>query len=258
METPQTEGSPAAPGMPLSARLMNIFVAPGEVFDDVKRSAPQASNWIVPAVLMIVASLVSVMIVFSQPAVIQNLKNAEDAQEVRLQKRVTDGKMTQQIADQQKQVLKLIMSPSIAKALGIVSAVIGTAVYIFLVGLIAWVLAKTAFGAPVAYGKMLEVVGLPLMIWVLDAFVMMLLAVIYSTPGITLGPAMFVSGFDITKPENQVLASMDVLILWMIAVLSMGLSRITGAAFYKPALWLYGLWLIPKVLAFALGRLQQG
>src|ERR1700722_20094016 len=57
----------------LGNRLMNVFVSPSEVFDEVKVSPPNAANWWVPLTLIIIAGIVFAMVVFSQPGVIQGM-----------------------------------------------------------------------------------------------------------------------------------------------------------------------------------------
>jgi hypothetical protein len=51
--------------MSLAARLMNIFVAPGDVLEEVKTNPSRPSNWIVPLVITMIMGLVYVLVVFA-------------------------------------------------------------------------------------------------------------------------------------------------------------------------------------------------
>ena len=48
MEPTPTDPTLPAPASSLAARLTNVFVSPGEVFEEVKVSPPTVSNWLVP------------------------------------------------------------------------------------------------------------------------------------------------------------------------------------------------------------------
>src|SRR5438105_15167746 len=104
MEEPQaslTTENPSPSATSLGTRLTNVFVAPAEVFDEIKVSPPTAANWAVPMAIAIIAGMIYTMVVFSQPGVLQNMR---DAQEKKMQEMVATGKMTQAQADQSAQI----------------------------------------------------------------------------------------------------------------------------------------------------------
>ena len=72
----------------LLARLMNVVVTPGEVFDEVRASKPSYLNWLVPLILAAVVGVVYVFVVFSQPAVLQGVRENQQKQ---FQKQVAAG-----------------------------------------------------------------------------------------------------------------------------------------------------------------------
>ena len=59
--------------MSLTARLFNVFADPGEVFEEVKNGKPSAANWMVPALVFALAGVISVVVIFSQPAIVQQI-----------------------------------------------------------------------------------------------------------------------------------------------------------------------------------------
>jgi len=58
--------APKTPAMSVAARMLNIFAAPGEVFDDIKNSPALTSSWLVPAVVLVVVGWICSAIVLSQ------------------------------------------------------------------------------------------------------------------------------------------------------------------------------------------------
>src|SRR5215468_2810375 len=91
MEQPPTTQSgppsPALPRMPLGARLMNVFATPGEVFDDVRNSPPTETNWIVPALIVMVLGWLGSALIFSQDSIRFQLREmSEKAIEKRIEK----------------------------------------------------------------------------------------------------------------------------------------------------------------------------
>jgi hypothetical protein len=230
---------PAAPRMPLGARLTNIFVAPGEVFEEIKDSPPAPANWVVPMVISMVAGIIYVMVVFSQPAVVQGMKEAREKQ---FQKQVTAGKMTQQQADSAMEATEKYMTPMVMKVIGIVFSVLGTGVWLFLSAFFVWLIGRFALKGQVGFMRAVEVTGLPMMITALGVIIAMLLAVIYGNPAMKLSPMLLLSHFDDHNRVHVLLAALDATTLWYLAVLSAGLAAVTGRGFVRAAAWIYGLW----------------
>jgi Yip1 domain len=230
---------PAGSRMSLGARLTNVFVAPGEVFAEVKSSPPTPANWVAPMVLAMIAGIVYVMVVFSQPAVIQGMK---DAREKQLQEQVASGKMTQKQADTATESMEKFMTPSIVKAFGIAGSILATGAGLFFSALVVWLIGRFGLRGQFDYMRAVEVVGLSMMISVLGAIIAMLLAVIYGNPAMTPSPVLLLSHFDNHNRVHVLLSSLNVTTLWYLAVLSVGLAKVSGRGFALAAAWLYGLW----------------
>src|SRR4051812_25468214 len=62
----------------LIARMLNIFAAPGDVFDSVAGKEPDHMNWLAPAILLLMVSWIGAWMVFSQPAIQQQMREATD------------------------------------------------------------------------------------------------------------------------------------------------------------------------------------
>ena len=246
MEETQQSGpseQPVAPRTSLAARLTNIFVAPGEVFAEVKDSPPTPANWVTPMIIAMVAGIIYTLVVFSQPAIIQGMK---EAREKGVQKQVEAGKMTQKQADTASEMAEKFMTPMVMKAIGIVFSVLGTGVGLFLSALFVWLIGRFGLKGQFGYMRGVEVVGLSMMISVLGIIVSMLLTVIYGDPAMKPSPMLLLSHFDNQNWIHVLLAALDVTTLWYLAVLSAvlsaGLAQVTGRGFARAAMWIYGLW----------------
>lgn len=238
-ENPRTSASS------LGARLTNVFVSPSEVFDEVKAGPPTPANWIVPLVATMLVGIIFVMVVLSQPAVLQTMK---DTQDKKYQEMVAKGKKTQQQVDKIRETADKIMTPGILKSIGILSSIIGNAMGLFLTAGVVWLLGRYAFHAPFGYMQAVEMAGLALMITVLAAIINMLLIVIYGNLSMTASPVLLLGLYDSTKKAHLLLATLNIFTLWYVAVLAVGLAKLSGTSFLKAAIWLFGLWALITIV----------
>jgi len=233
------------PSTSLLSRLTNVFVAPGEVFDEIKASPPQPINWVVPLILSMVVGVIYTLVVFSQPAISQKMR---EAQEEKFQELVEAKKMTQQDADRTIAIVQ-----KATKIMAPVFAIVGSAAMLFLSALIFWAVGLRALHGNFSYMKAVEALGLASMISILGAIVAMLLAVIYGNMMMTLGPALLIKPFDAANKVHRILSALNVMSLWYVAVASIALARLSGSSFAKAALWLFGIWAVftfGPILAF--------
>jgi hypothetical protein len=78
--------------MSLGARLLNVFAAPGEVFEQIRDRAVSPSNWVAPALLLLAVGWLGSLLVFGQPSIMQQIKQMSDQS---LDKQVQSGKLTE-------------------------------------------------------------------------------------------------------------------------------------------------------------------
>jgi hypothetical protein len=99
-----------------------------------------------------------------------------------------------------------------------------------------------ALKAEFPYMKAVEFVGLGNMVGVLAAIVETLLRVglgdYFASPGLM----FLVKNFDPQNPVHSLLAVVNVMTFWLLAVRAMGLARLSGASFAKAVAWVFGVW----------------
>lgn len=250
-------GPPTPPVPPVSrsslvARLANVFAAPSEVFDEVKATGPTVVNWLVPAILGAVVGVVAVWMLFSQPTI---LRQVREQQEKAIQKQVEAGKMTQQQADKTLEMMQKVSGPMM-KIGGSISAVVVTVVRLFWWGLVLMLIARWGLKRPIPYLKAVEVAGLASMILVLGGIVQLLLGVIFGKMMATASLALFLKEFDFTKKAHFLLAAVNLFNFWLVAVMGLGLARLSGTGFARATLLFFAYWVVISLLLIGIGMGQ--
>jgi hypothetical protein len=232
------EPQASQPTMSLGARLFNIFAAPGEVFEKIKNAPVSTANWLTPGLILIAVSWLGAWLVFSQDSVQQQLK---EITEQALQKQIQKGKLTEQQADQARVVAEKF--GSIGTKVGAYGAPVFAALVLpFWGGLILWLVGNKALHGDFPYMKGVEIAGLAGMIGVLDAIIRPLLILIMGNVFASPSLALFVKQFDPQNPVHGLMAVVNLMTFWVLAVRAIGLARLTRASFGKAAAWVFGVW----------------
>ena len=232
---------------------MNVFAAPGELFDEVKVTRTRMVNWLVPAIIASIVGVAFTLVMFSQPGI---LRQIHQQQERTFEKQVQAGKMTQKQADQALEMTQKFSGPMM-KIFGAVGAVVTSFVRLFWWGLVLWVIGRWLLKANIPYMKAVEVVGLSSMIAVLGGIVALLLMVILGKMFASASLALFVSDFDMTNKKHFLLGAVNVFNFWMVVVMGLGLARVTGTSFGRATLFFLAYWVAMSLALIALGMGQM-
>lgn len=235
--------------MSLAARLLNVVAAPGEVFDDVKASAPSVGNWLVPALMLIAVSWIGVWLIFSQDALTHQLgEMTEKGIEKQIEQRQLSGAEAEQARE---------MGMKAAMIMAKVGAVAATPFAAFIVpfwgGLIVWLFGVKVFKGNFTYMKAVEVAGLANIIGVLDAIVRTLLVLTLGNFFASPSAALLVTGYDPQNPVHALLGLVNVMTFWALGVRAVGLARLSGASFGKSAAVVFGVWAVLTGLMMGFG-----
>jgi hypothetical protein len=231
--------APPVPATSLAGRLMNVLAAPGDVFEEVKTTATSNANWLMPAMLLIVISWLSAGLIFSQPAIRQQISELSTKA---IDRQVEKGKLSVTQAEQARAAAEKF--GGIGYKIGAVVAPIFAAFASpFFGGLILWLVGSFALKGPFPYMKAVEVAGLANMIMVLSVMVKTLLILITGNLFASPSLALVVKDFDPQNPVHSLLVMLDVMMLWLLVVRSIGLARLSGASFGKAAAWIFGIWI---------------
>jgi VIT1/CCC1 family predicted Fe2+/Mn2+ transporter len=232
--------------------MFNVIAAPGEVFDYVRHSVPSVGNWLAPALLAVVLGWISAAVVFSFDTVKQQLSE------------VTMKAVEKQVANKPPQEAE--QTRAAVEKIGPISQMIGaytTPVLMafispFLWGLFIWLVGDKVFHGGFPYMKAVETVGLSNMIGVLEVVLRTLLIAVmgsfWAAPNAAL---ILMRDFDPQKPLHAILAAVNVMTFWLLAVRSVGLSKLSGASVVKSAIWVFGFWFLYTSLLMGFGFAMQ-
>jgi hypothetical protein len=235
--TPLTE--PAAE-MSFTDKIVNVISAPGELFSYVAHEGKKSSNYSIPLLLSIVVSIIFMFVVFSQPAVRDQMAEQQDKA---MQQRVEQGKMTQDQYEKAKEFTPKPGSPFFVIA-GSVGVVVVMLILVFGSAFVYWLVGKYGFKVEVPYGKVAEVVGLSMYIMIIGSIVTMIIAIAMGS--INAGPhlGLLVGSFDPTNRMHKLLANVNVFTLWNLAVVAIGLGKIFSITEAKAYITVGVLWVL--------------
>jgi len=240
--------------MSFSEKVTNIFASPGELFENVRLTPSTNSNWVVPWIIFAIVAIIMGQLVMNNASLADQIgaviKKGFD-------KQVQEGKMPQEQAERTyEQFAKPgSMMFTIAQVAG---AVLGPLLAVFVLGLVYWLLGKTAMKATSPYMKVVEVVGLTLFIAVIEQIVTTLL--MFAMDSITASPGLgiFVSNFDMENKLHLALAKINVFTFWGLAVVSVGLSKLFQRDFPKVLVLVFALWVLWSVVTIFTGIRLSG
>lgn len=238
---------PPPPAMPLAARLLNVFAIPGAVFADVRACRGSAANWIVPALLLGLAGMLTAMAVLSQPDFQQQMNKRFAEQAQALEQQVKAGKIKPAEAERLRAFTRTFARPEVLRSLGGTMAFGFGVVRVFWWALVLWLLGRAFLKIHVNYLKALEVAGLALMISVLGSVVSLLLMVNLPRLFSTQDWSQAVSDFNPSHKNYLLLGTANIFALWLVCVLSVGLARLADVPFRRAMWFVFAAWLIQQL-----------
>ncbi len=207
--SPSSELDATSPKTSLAARMFNVFASPGEVFAEIKASERSFANWLAPVILASLLAIIYAVVVFSQPNVQQQIREAQDKA---FEKQVANGKMKPEQADMARQAMDKF--GPLMMVFAAVAGVVMSFVWLFTAAFVLWLLGTWACKHPWPYGEALEVAGLAGMIGVLGLIVQMLLVVTMGNMFASPSPALFLHDFDPTNKLHKSLMALNVVNIW--------------------------------------------
>jgi hypothetical protein len=238
----------------LTDRLAGVITAPGEVFEEIKNVPDRSANWVVPMILASLATIVYVMVAFSQPDI---LRGMQEQRENALHKQIAAGKITQAQADQFSAMTERFTTPGVLKLFGGGAALLSSAAGLFLMSLGIWLALKYGAGARLSYMKVVEICGLALVIDVPQKILRMWLVLWKHNLLATASPTLFLANPSPTNITHVILSMFDVVDFWWLAVLSLGVSKVAVVRYRTAALIVFGGWIGFRIVGALLTLVQS-
>jgi hypothetical protein len=235
METEQQAAATPSMGM----RIANVFMAPSEAFDGLTTQPSKTAIWVLPFILSLLLGIGITMLIFSDDILRGQVM---DAQVKVLEKRVAEGKMTQEQFEQTQQGMERM--GSMFMVIGAIGAVVVLAAYFFGAALILWLLGKFGLKSPEGFSTYLSVYGLASWIGIVGGIITVLMMYgmgsLYATPSL----GLLASPFDPLSLTDLVLAKVDIFALWQAAIVGIGLGKITNKSLGTGIGIGLGLWVL--------------
>jgi hypothetical protein len=225
---------PSSPAAPTSVhqKLLNIFISPSDVFDEVISSPPNLANWRVPTLLVCLATIISLQT--------GNLP--------------TQSSVTIQILTQSGR-LSIAQAHALAGVWPILSALlVCTAIFVGTCwsAFVLWFMVRIFLKVQFPYLKALEIVGLTEIISVLGTITTILLIAASGDSSARPALSLLALKLDHAQPFYQLLETLDLFHLWSTAVLAIGLSRLCSVTFKEAAFWVFGYWIVARIVLIIL------
>jgi hypothetical protein len=215
----------------LVAKLIDMFASPSEVFDEVVAAPPRFANWLVPTVLVALASLFLLRASSNEGASAVTTSQAVEAQPT-----TPDSAAVQ-------------AEPSSvdAQRLSVLATCGGAFAGTFWSAFLLWFIGRAFLRTRFSYLKTLEVVALAGSVVALGTIVTALLIGISGDPATRPALSFFVRRLPSTDHVRLILDTFNFFHLWTITVLAIGLSRLSGVSFKESAFWVFGYWFVARL-----------
>jgi hypothetical protein len=214
----------------LDEKLLNIFVSPGDVFDEVIAAPTRLANWRVPTLLTCFAGII--------------LLQATTAEQTTAIHQLAG---TAALPQEQREMLSGAW-PLVSSLTVCLAAFGGTIWSAFVLWFIGRVFLKVCF----SYLKTLEIVGLTGIILVLGTTVTGLLIAVSGDAAARPALSALAAKTDAASTLRKVLDTLNFFNLWTTAVLAIGLSKLSGVTFKEAAFWVFGYWLFFRLTLIVL------
>jgi hypothetical protein len=226
---PNSSTAPASSS--LAAKLLDMLVSPGEVFDEVVATPPRFVNWLLPTLLVALASLFLLHAANNEGASVPAPSQALDSQ---------PPIVNSAAAQAEPGSADWLRVSALATCVG---AFAGTFWSAFLL----WFIGRAFLRARFSYLKALEVVALTGSILALGAIITGLLIGASGNPAARPALSLFAPHLPSDSPVRLVLDTLNFFHLWTTTVLAIGLSRLSGVTLKESAFWVFGYWLVARL-----------
>ncbi len=216
-----------------------VFYEPSRVFESIKSTGAKFADWFVPVLILAILGSLSGYVAYSNPDLrYQTMQIMEQS----LNKRVTEGKMTAEQAQQAKAAMEGGGS-SFLPILTVMGAFFGIFVVFFVVSGVWLVVAKFALKGSITYAQSMGVVGLSNWIAALGLLIGIVLSITMSKLNAGLNLGLFTQAGTLSK-SHILLSKLDLFTIWGLVLISIGLGKLADKKTAEVAMWVFGLWIV--------------
>ncbi len=224
---------------PLYERCLNIFVSPGEVFEEVVASPRSTADWRLPVLLNCLAGIVLFLVVAARSPVLQGPDGERLSRLTSSVSANPPGAAAATFGDAGSEALARLVGPLAIVAVNFA----GT----FWSALVLWLVGRLFLKTRFPFLKTVEIAGLTTVILALGTVVTALLVWVTGDGFARPAMSLLVGEFNPANKFHQALAAMNFFHVWMAAVLSIGLAKLSDVSAREVAVWVFGYWIVLRL-----------
>ena len=241
---------PSDEGSGLHNYLFNIYVAPADVCEEIRKQKTRVIHWLIPLIIAITMGIIHNIFIFNQPVIIQKVKEQQEQQVLAM---VKSGAIPDSQAEDALARLEKYSGPKFLKLSRSILSAVWTTLGFFVAALVLWLLGSKVYKADLDYSRAMEFAGIALMIPALNFLAGMFLIGAVGKEHINFGPSVILSEFDQKNALHSLLSTIDLMTLWHLGVLSQGLAYFGQIPLKKAIYWMGGLWVFYKTFTILVG-----
>ncbi len=232
-------------------KLVGVFSEPGNTFSKISKSGPKTSDWLIPVVILIAASILSSILMFTNPSIKSQMKQERESQ---IQQMVEKGTLTQEQADQQIEAMERFSSGPFMIITTSISLIIFVFLFFFIISALIMLFVKFVLKGEGTYKDAMTAYGLPYYILVVQVIAMVILSLAMGKAFQSTGISAFMN-LEKGSFANFILGKVDVFSIWFYAVLSISYAKMfKSQSTGKYYILIFSLWIITSVIFFFIGK----
>lgn len=243
---PKAQGS-------IVSRFFNIFVAPSDVFAEVRDSEPNFWNWLMPVMTFATVGGAAILLVFTQPNVLQQVK---ELQAKAIQEKIAKGELPKEAA-QKVEEFNEKMGSTIYRVFALLGMVVTAVLTPFIWGFYVWLLSKIIIKVPIPYMRAVEAAGTALPILLLGVIIGSLMTVAFGKLFCTPSLGLLIHDINISNKTHLAALAVNFIYLWMAVLMGIALATFTRASVARCMTAVLVLWLTTRVLCIVSGAGQM-
>ena len=228
-------------------KILGIFTEPVKTFETTAKFPVRTIDWLLPVFLFVLFLAFQQVIYHSNPNTAYQLRQKQmEAINKNLNSAVESGKITQEQADQQRNMIEERMEKM--GGIGLVFQIIGIFIVIFIIfflmSAIYFLLAKFVLKGEGSYTSVLVANGLPSYIGVLAVIIITAISFFMGKIYLDTSVASFV-GADKSNIGGWLLAKLDIFTIWSLIIVGIGLAKMfKSSSIQKYIIMVFGVWII--------------
>lgn len=232
-------------------KLVGVFSEPGNTFTKIAKSGAKTSDWIIPVVILIAVSILSTILMFTNPSIKLQMRQEQEKQ---VQEMVDKGVITQEQADQQIEMMEKFSGGPFVIITTSISMIIFIFIFFFIISALIMLFVKFGLKGEGTYKDAMTAYGLPFYISIIQVIVMVILSLAMGKMFQSTGVAAFM---DLEKGSfvNFILNKVDVFSIWFYAVISISFAKMfKSQSTGKYYVLIFSLWIVSSIIFFYIGK----